>query len=293
MAVVITRSPDLPRLSLALRRLVSQVHRVILVDNGSAARAGLRDLASAIPAVELVELSTNLGIAAALNIGVHHASAQHPEWILTMDQDTVVETGAIAEVLDEFEKLTEPLRCSCGILAMRAHQVGSGNAAARWACRGIVIGRHGRFVEKRLVGTSGNLVRAYLTRDVSFNDLLFIDQVDFDFCARLRHRGLRVLEYDRECMDHRLGESVRVGGQVHSYEGSQRLYYIVRNSTFLVLRRRLLIRFYFAQAISWSGAYILTNGVHSSVRCAAIVALGVFDGMFARLGDRQYRFLQQ
>lgn len=293
VAVVVTKSPDIPRLNVVLRRLAAQTNSVIVVDNGSAGVAELRRLVSALETVELVELGTNLGIAAALNIGVERASAQHAEWILTMDQDTVVSMGAIAELVSAFDNLPELLRRTAAILAMRRRPVESGNALARWASRRLVVARYERFVEKRLVMTSGNLVRADLAYDVGFNERLFMDQVDFDFCARLRARGFRVLEYDRECMEHRLGEPIRVSGHLHSYEGPQRLYYIVRNSTFLVLRRRLQVAFYLAQIVSWSGAYILGNGARSSVRCMAIVALGVFDGMLMRLGEREYRVLQR
>ncbi len=293
VAVVITWRADLPRLSLVLSRLVAQVHGVVVVDNGSPARAELRRLVSSIGAVQLLELPTNLGIGAALNIGVKRAIIQRPEWILTVDQDTVIGLNAVAEVVDAYEQLPENLKHACGILAMRCGPPGPGNAVTRWGHRRLVVGRQGRFAEKRLVITSGNLVRAALARDIGFNEPLFVDQVDFDFCATVRRRGFRVLEYERSCMDHRLGRSIDLSGQLHSAEGPQRLYYIARNSTFLLLRRRLQVGFYLSQIISWSGAYIIANGAHSGVRCAAIVALGLFDGTVGRLGKREYRLLSR
>ena len=115
-----------------------------------------------------------------------------------------------------------------------------------------------------------------------------MDQVDYAFCATVRSRGWRILECTDVLMDHQIGKSVEVAGMMRRYETGQRLYYIVRNSTFLVLRRQLPASVYLAQLVSWGWAYVVVNGLSAVPREMAILVAGLSDGILRRLGQRQY-----
>ncbi len=276
-----------------VRALRDQVDGVVIVDNGSGNRhdieARLRDYAD----VDFVGLDENRGIGAALNVGADVALREGPEWILTLDQDTLVHEGAVAGILHDWSGLDQRVRERCGIVALRPHpQPGS-----IWLTRYVeglqVIGDRGAFVERRGVITSGNLVRADLVRRLPFNEAMFIDQVDFEFCSSLRRLGYIVLQQKKISMDHVLGERFDDVERVHPYENAQRLYYIVRNSTYMVLRRRLIVRIYVAQVVVFCGAYVSVNGVGSVPHCLAVALRGFVDGLFNRLGRREYPFLQR
>jgi rhamnosyltransferase len=125
------------------------------------------------------------------------------------------------------------------------------------------------------------------------SSLVFIDQVDFDFCYAVRVAGYRVIQQKQISMDHILGERFDDTVKDHPYENAQRVYYIIRNSTYLVLRRRLGVRFYFVQVIVFSGAFISINGVTAIAHCLAVLARGFVDGVLGRMGRREYAFLQR
>jgi rhamnosyltransferase len=89
--------------------------------------------------------------------------------------------------------------------------------------------------------TSGNILNLEIAERVGlFNEELFIDHVDNEFCLRLNKAGFRVL-YANSFLTHELGKyksvfifGKRAGGFLsHSPE---RLYYFVRNSLYILKR---------------------------------------------------------
>lgn len=290
-AVVVTFNPDLPRLNQVVASLSPQVSRIVVVDNGSTSAHEVRTLTKGYDAVEFLGLGENRGIAAALNEGVRRVLLNEPAWVLTMDQDTVVDPDGIESILTRFDDLDVAVRDEVGILAMRAHPQPSSIWITRYANRLLELGELGSFTERRGVITSGNLIRADVARSTHFNDSLFIDQVDYDFCCAVRRRGRRVLLDRRISMDHILGERFNDTTRRHPYENAQRTYYIIRNSTYLVVRRRLPLRFYLAQLVVHCGSFVSMNGARSVALGGAVVVRGVLDGVLARLGRREYAFL--
>jgi rhamnosyltransferase len=292
-AVFVTWNPDLERFFEAVRSLAAQVDGVVIVDNGSQNHEALRARFATSDDVTVMGLPDNLGIGAALNVGVQLALLEDPAWIMTMDQDTLVGDGAVAGILRDYSALDERLKMKCGVLALRPHPQPASIWLTRYAESLLQLRERGEFTERRGVITSGNLVRADLARQIRFNEALFIDQVDFDFCYSLRRLGHIVLQQKAITMDHVLGEHYRDVGRVHPYENAQRLYYIVRNSSYLVLRRRLLVRYYVVQVVVFCGAFVSVNGVNSLPLCVAVVVRGILDAALGRMGRREYPILKR
>jgi len=290
-AVIVTWNPDLSRLREVLRSVVPQVADVVVVDNGSTDQRELRSFITEVGDVFLIGLSENLGIGAALNIGIRKALLSAPTWVLSLDQDTVIGDSAIQEILGSYLELDEDVRRSIGIIGMRTAFQRTTNWFTTSVERLMFIQDLGSFEERLGVITSGTLMRADVAELVHFNELLFIDQVDFDFCYSSRRLGYRVIRQKKISMDHTLGKIVVSKRGIHPYESAERLYYIVRNSTFLVLRRRLPVRFYLMQIVVFNGAYLSVNGGKSLVHCLMIDLKGLVDGVLSRLGKRNYPML--
>src|SRR5277367_3725788 len=107
-AVIITFRPP-PVVPGNLAKARPQVHGMVVVDNGSspealaAVTATCRELDA-----HLIENRVNLGIAAALNVGVQWARSQGYRWVALFDQDSTLSDGFIATMLHEYQ--TNPLR---------------------------------------------------------------------------------------------------------------------------------------------------------------------------------------
>jgi rhamnosyltransferase len=292
----VTHEPDIDALVPALLELSRQAIGIVVVDNGSQSQVTIARRLESRPRILVVRLAKNLGIAAALNLGVRRLAteAYGHSWVLTLDQDTVLYPGAIDTVLDSLALLDERARDKCAIVGLRHEPIKTLGRPWRWIVsehRHPNLG-HG-FREMKFLITSGNLVRTQVAETVPYKEEFFMDQVDHALCAAVRARGWSVLEYRDVLMNHEMGKSVEVKGTVRKYETGERLYYICRNSTFLVLRRQLPASAYAAQLFHWSWAYATVNGPSAVLREIAILVAGLGDGVLGRLGQRRYWFLSE
>ena len=102
-AVVVTFHPSAQDLQ-NIAAIRAQVNLLIVVDNGSSAEdlTQMR-LSSQAPGSVLIENGENLGVAAALNLGVQEALKQGYQWIALFDQDSAVTDGFITSMIEEFQ----------------------------------------------------------------------------------------------------------------------------------------------------------------------------------------------
>lgn len=231
-----------------LLALAPQVGRLLVVDNGSSPETWqpLEPVVRKVGATA-VRLGSNFGIARALNVGLQHAHEQGFRWLATFDQDSRAVPGMLEQMGAALSAYPEPDRV--GLIApvhvdRRAGVVISDRYREASAPLWHVI---------RTTMTSGNLVNVAAALEVGgFDDSLFIDYVDNEFCLRLRHRRYRVLEATQAQLSHSLGALevrdlgiVRAGITNHS---ALRRYYMTRN--------RLLI---WRQYWRWEPAWVLRD----------------------------------
>ena len=226
LAVVVSFN-GLARTRETVEALRPQVGAIFVVDNGSEAPS-LDILASLeeIPGVSIVRQGVNRGIGNALNVGVARARERGAAWLLTMDQDSLVEPGFI-----------------------RAYQEAIADGPSHVSLSPRIEGVHvtpGQGV--RVVGsaiTSGNLVKVSLFDEVGlYDEPFFIDCVDFDFCLRVRRAGHSIHRVLGAVMRHQLGERREVPGLLRRYYAEHsplRRYYMARN--FMYIAERYGLRF--------------------------------------------------
>ncbi|MDP9268927.1 MAG: glycosyltransferase family 2 protein [Acidobacteriota bacterium] len=208
----------------ALRRQVGHVH---IVDNGSNAES-LDVLASLErePRITVERLGENRGVGCALNRGVQRARQIGCTWLLTMDQDSVVDGSLIEAYRAAVDE--DPSRVC---LTPRITTNSSG--------KGVVGGATTYAI------TSGNLVRVSLFDEIGlYDEGFFVDYIDFDFCLRLRRAGYAVHRVPAALMQHELGDSLdlpRVARRYYALHSPVRRYYMYRN--FLYMAERYFLEF--------------------------------------------------
>lgn len=227
LAVVVTYFPgeDFPGSLTALR---GQADAVVVIDNASAEAGKIERLALA-AGCRFIGNAANLGVAAALNQAARLAAAEGYEWLATFDQDSLVPAGAIAGLFDLLA--AHPDRHRIGVLAMshRDRNTGHDYQSARSILRETPTWR-----ELRATITSGAMVRMAALGNVgAFDEGLFIDGVDHDFCLRCRRHGLLVIEGRDQILDHAIGAATeaRILGRrvTPTHHSPDRRYYITRN----------------------------------------------------------------
>lgn len=203
--------------------LLPQVGSILVVDNGSTERnvALINDL-DRYPSVSIDWRPVNEGIAAALNLGLRRAEEENFEWILTMDQDSIPNPDMIAAYFKAREQL--PPSASLAPVIRDSDSLALENGV--------------RKVDYAI--TSGNLTKTTVARAVGgFDEAMFIDCVDFDFCLKLRSVGVEIYEVGSARMHHQLGDKnslPKILSKFYTNHSPLRRYYIFRNA--LVLMRR-------------------------------------------------------
>jgi len=196
-----------------------------------------------------------------LRVGVNYAT----DWLLFLDDDTVPMDNAVGRVLGLINNLP-------GFVLDRVGAVLMGSVDGD--C-GIGEVRYGVF--------SGTLVRADVAVGVCCRDDFFLDQADHDMYSRIRELGYLTLGINCRLVDHRLGTKCwsKILHKLIGYEPPWRYYYIVRNSTRLLIEGRMDPVFYIRQLIDWGVRILLADGPWRLIKP---LGLGIIHAMLNELG---------
>jgi rhamnosyltransferase len=281
-AVVVTFHPGATDIQ-NLGKLRSQVETLVVVDNGSTEDQleALRIAGQSLDAV-LLENSANLGIAAALNIGVRWAIAHQHEWVALFDQDSTVTDGFIESMLDGMKAL--PGSSTVMQIIPRYRDLVSGNEE--------VIGLHsdgGPFITR----TSGSFfpIRVFEKCGL-FTEELFIYCVDDDFSLRLRSMGFSIAQSKTAVLLHSAGKPSRVSILGKSFTTRnyrpEIQYYWARNRVWLLRKhgRRYPHLIYWSLRSLVGVPLKIALGEKMPGRKIGMFARGILDGLLGKTGRR-------
>ena len=231
-AIIVSYNPDKNLLD-SVNLLISQVEKIIIVDNGSIEEkrkdiSSIKDIDN--ERIEVIFNEENLGIATALNIGVREALKQGFNWILTMDQDSKASKDMVEKMFEVYNNIDEKERKS--ILSIFPNFVDERIQSIE---ENSVMNTY-EYVDADI--TSGNLVNAEVFDKVGFfDDSLFIDLVDTDFCMRLNEKNIKMIKVRDAILYHSLGESQSVKSILGKFNTSNhsalRRYYMTRNRFYI------------------------------------------------------------
>lgn len=238
--------------------LLQQCAEVVVVDDGSTAAD--EEVYGELEArgCVVLRLEKNLGIASALNRGVALARSRNEalEYILTMDQDSLVQPGFV-QGLEEAAAAADTAGVSAGMVA--PGKVSGLPSRIIKTFKGVVIGDE--------PVQSGLLIRTNCIDAVGpFNENLFIDGVDSEFYLRAKAQGLHCIVAPDCSLVHSLGAMIpaSIGAWRIRWHGrplhvrtaaSWRYYFIVRN-------RILLAKKYAGQDLYWTLRGLVLDARH-------------------------------
>lgn len=226
-AVIITYNCDENFLN-TFNSVVNQVGKIVIVDNGSNKNTinMLKNIEKEND-VQLILCEENLGIAAALNKGVKYALNNGYDWIITLDHDSNLKDDMVMKLLKGYNSLNDIEKEKVVSLLPRYIELGL-NVDKQLNKEQEYI----KYIEGGI--TSGNIVSRKAFEEVGlFDEKLFIDFVDYDFCFRIKEHGYDIVEVSDAILFHRIGETKegrfffkKVSATNHS---PVRRYYITRN----------------------------------------------------------------
>lgn len=183
---------------------------VVWVNNGP---EGSLDAVRGNHVLHVLELKTNLGVAAALNTGFQWAIDHQFDAVITFDQDSKPQVGMVGKLL---QSLAQASAQSIQIAAIGPATIDDQSAQAlfsfepyRWIRRRFLPQPGKVYAVDHLI-SSGCLVPCDVWQEVGpMNEGLFIDWVDIEWCARARLKGYTLVLDGSSQMNHSIGDSSR------------------------------------------------------------------------------------
>ena len=191
---------------------------------------------------------TNSGIASALNYGIKIAKENKYEWVLTLDDDSFIDSDMVECLCKYLDQINgnKPI----GLIGMKWSLQNSSTYTKKSLSKKKIL-------DKRGIITSGSLFSMKTYSAVGpFREEFFIDSVDYDFCMRARSKGFRVVQVQEYGFKHSLGrnEIFKLGEIkiINTSHTPDRLYYTFRNTN-------ILAREYFLNDPMFSIALIISQ----------------------------------
>ena len=224
---IITYNPTLTDVDTCLEALCNQVERVIIVDNASKNVKSLQEIVSKYANVTLVKNSQNIGFAKALTQVFKWAKSQGFNWVLTLNDDSVVPSNMISEykkILENQESLVNQKNAKNSKIAIVC-------SLLKNRLDGTIL--HSKCHEDECI-TSGSLTSVEAWQKIGgFDEWLEIDGVDFDFSRRLVRAGWKIVECQNVIMEHQIGKARSINLIIKHpivwNHNANRKYYIARN----------------------------------------------------------------
>lgn len=230
--ILVTYNPNLKELIVTLEKLKNI--KIIICNNSSSIE--LKYLEKIFEKIIVLDFKKNLGIAKAQNIGIEIAIKNGAEYLIQLDQDSLLTEKEVEKLLDSYLKLEK-----------KEKKLG--------AIGPIYFDKYKKFKEKKLKNkyikksemiSSGMFISKKIYEDVGgMKEEWFIDLIDSEFSWRLSKNGYAMYSDTNIKLPHRFGDgdikilnffTVR---KVKPF----RLYYEIRNGLYAIRLEYMPIKY--------------------------------------------------
>ncbi len=255
--IIVTYNPDEERFEKVLDRISKQCDKLLIIDNNSMNSGYVKRICEDNGRIKLVQLERNYGIARALNIGIGLLKQDPVDWILTLDQDTLILCN-IHDILDKINII------DAGIVWLASSETNSKDLF---------------FINKDPIIISGSIINfEVISYGVKFREEFFLDHVDTDLDYQVRKLGFKVLRTSKRCIDHEWGKEMFIGSKKTRAATNLRVYLTIRNGTRLFLEKKLSFRIYM-----YDNLYYIRHNIYKlrNILSISLIIIGaVTDGSF-------------
>jgi rhamnosyltransferase len=216
--------------------------KVVVVDNTEAPGLNSTELPAA---CELIAVGYNSGIAHAQNVGVGHALAAGATVLVFFDQDSKIGQGFLSALVGPLKlgtaEITSPLYVEdISNIPLPSLRLGRfGLPVAVYRADGTnpypvdIVISSGTAATREVFGIAG-----------MFDEGLFIDSVDSEWCLRCRSKQIPIHVVPTAVMRHRIGNrSIRLGRFTLLQHNPTRCYYQLRNCFHMMRRKHVPFAF--------------------------------------------------
>ncbi len=257
-----------------IRSYLSEVDVLYVLDNTEEPEEKWAQAFASMERVRYVPFHENRGISCALNYALEEA--KDFDFLLTMDQDSRFPAGAMRKYKEElsFYGAAHPGRAAMYTVNYEEMEMGT-------APRDVA-----------LCITSGSILPVGIARALSgFDEALFIDEVDSEYCYRAQDAGYHIDKFPSIPLHHSLGEPTYHRLFCFHYmtlnHAPIRRYYIARNKIYVARKYPRLRKSYAMELVKLLGGIVLSE--KDKWDKVAHIFEGVRDGLLGRMGKRAKR----
>lgn len=218
-AVVILYNPK-PETIEYIRSYLPYVDKLYAIDN-SEVKSAISDQIAGFDKIVYLDNNENYGIAKPLNQACKLAIEDGFNWLLTMDQDSSFSQNNILAYINCWEGLGGKEQIAMTGVEFIKKENGEVNCT---------------YTEVTSLITSGSMINLALFTEIGpFDEALFIDQVDLEYCYRAILKGYKIIKLNNIFFTHSLGVSSlhkslkNLKNTSRSLHSPLRIYYITRN----------------------------------------------------------------
>ena len=226
--VVIAYFPDLSKLIHNIDTYIDHIEQLFIVFNSPASDVVVNLLTTKYSTIQVIVNEKNIGIASALNQTALKAMNLGYDWLLTMDQDSYFQSDVFFKSFGRTNNKN--------IAIYSPMPVSSSDIKTEQPDE-----------EEEILGvfTSGNLLNLPIWKTLGgFEEKLFIDEVDNDYCLKAVFDGFKIIMFKNIPLIHELGRNKEVSFLFKKYSVIAhppiRAYYIFRNNLYMFSKYKKL-----------------------------------------------------
>ena len=221
VAVCVVYKPNVSQLIKTIKHYDSFFDELVIVDNSGGNNIELTEQVKLIRNVTYIPLHANKGIGKAQNIGLAALSDQIAT-VCFFDQDSWASEKDLQTLFTLFSVKAKE---NYGMLALSVHQSSEKEVKVDDV--------------DEVISSGSAVLKSVFDKLGGFDENLFIDFVDYEFCWRMRSSGYRIGVIEGTHLHHQIDSET-----IHNHTRSApfRNYYVFRNAILLLKQNRVFTR---------------------------------------------------
>lgn len=298
VGIIVLYNPKLSILSQLYDSIINQCNNFLLVDNSPSENTRMKNqhwiekLNN--PNCYYLPMSDNLGIATAQNRGIEFAKTLNADFVLLLDQDSVLPNNMVSDLLGAYQKLSKNHQVACvapSFLDRKNNQISPVIQYRGLSRKRIMPKVSDDELEVAHIIASGMLIPVEVFDVVGLKqDNLFIDYVDIEWCLRAGCLGYKTFVVPKVVMQHDIGDDmVQVGNRSIMLHSDFRNYFAIRNAVFLMLYRKLPLPFKIWEMFKLPVCLVVyALASKKSLQSFKIMLIAIKDGVIKNMGKGHF-----
>ena len=224
-AGIVLYNPNIKELKKIVFKLCNNLSKVYLINNNSNNTEAINKNFNNSNII-IINNKENYGIAKGLNQILDLSLQNNDEFVLTLDQDSCLE-------VTDIEKMLEYSTNDCSLIVPNINDINKPK----------IKKYNSEFDYIKRAITSGTLMRVSdIKENGYFDEKMFIDYVDFDYCKRVISNNKKILRVNNINLNHAVGKRIKRKFLFFTVyptnHNAQRIYYYSRNIRYYLKKHK-------------------------------------------------------